>query len=79
MARPASSRRSRVRRSAPRVDDDNGEMGVGFLVIAIIAGVLGLAGIASVATGIAKILFYIALALFVIFIIVGFFLGQLVF
>jgi len=43
-----------------------------FLVIALIAGVLGFTGILVVAVGIAKIIFYIALILFLISLITGF-------
>jgi uncharacterized membrane protein YtjA (UPF0391 family) len=39
---------------------------LGFFVIALIAAVLGFGGIAVAAAGIAKIIFYIFLALFVI-------------
>jgi uncharacterized membrane protein YtjA (UPF0391 family) len=42
-----------------------------FLVIAIIAGILGFGGIASFSLGIAKFLFFIAIALFIIFLILG--------
>ena len=41
-----------------------------FLVIAIIAGILGFGGIAGTATGIAKTLFVIFLALFLISLVV---------
>ena len=44
---------------------------VTFLVIALIAAVLGFDGIAGTAVGIAKIIFFIALALFVLSAIVG--------
>ncbi|MET1255826.1 DUF1328 domain-containing protein [Aliikangiella maris] len=39
---------------------------VTFLVVAIIAGLLGFGGIAGTAAGIAKILFFIFMALFLI-------------
>jgi uncharacterized membrane protein YtjA (UPF0391 family) len=39
---------------------------LGFFVIALIAAVLGFGGIAVAAAGIAKIIFYIFIALFVI-------------
>ena len=39
---------------------------LGFFIIAVIAAVLGFAGIAVAAAGIAKIIFYFFLALFVI-------------
>jgi uncharacterized membrane protein YtjA (UPF0391 family) len=42
-----------------------------FLVIAIIAAVFGFGGIASASAGIAKILFYIFLAIFVISLLMG--------
>jgi uncharacterized membrane protein YtjA (UPF0391 family) len=42
-----------------------------FLVIALIAGVLGFGGIAGTAMGIAKIVFFAALALFVVSAIAG--------
>jgi uncharacterized membrane protein YtjA (UPF0391 family) len=42
-----------------------------FLVIALVAAALGFGGIAATAAGIAKILFYIFLALFLITLIAG--------
>ncbi|MGB7434817.1 MAG: DUF1328 domain-containing protein [Candidatus Acidiferrum sp.] len=39
---------------------------IGFFVIALVAAVLGFGGIAIAAAGIAKIIFYIFLALFII-------------
>lgn len=39
---------------------------IGFLIIAIIAGVLGFTAIAGAAVGIAKVIFFIFLALFLI-------------
>lgn len=42
-----------------------------FLVIAGLSALLGFSGIAGAAAGIAKILFFIGLALFVIFLIMG--------
>lgn len=42
-----------------------------FAVIALIAGALGFGGIAGAAAGIAKILFFIGLALVVLFLILG--------
>ncbi len=42
-----------------------------FLVISIIAGVLGFTGIASGAAAIAKFLFFAALLLFVLFLVLG--------
>jgi len=42
-----------------------------FAVIALLAGVLGFGGIAGAAAGIAKILFFVGLALVVLFLILG--------
>lgn len=42
-----------------------------FLVIALIAGALGFFGIAGAAVGIAKILFFVFLALFILSLIFG--------
>ncbi|MFT4171439.1 MAG: DUF1328 domain-containing protein [Rhodocyclaceae bacterium] len=42
-----------------------------FLVISIIAGLFGFTGIAAGSAALAKILFFIAVALFVIFLILG--------
>jgi uncharacterized membrane protein YtjA (UPF0391 family) len=39
---------------------------IAFLVIALIAGILGFGGIASASAGIAQVLFFIFVALFVI-------------
>lgn len=43
-----------------------------FFVIAIVAAVLGFGGLAAASAGIAKVLFFISLALFVISLIAGF-------
>lgn len=50
-----------------------------FFVISLIAGVLGFTNIAAGARSIAKLLFFIALAIFLIVLIFGVFLGVLVF
>jgi uncharacterized membrane protein YtjA (UPF0391 family) len=47
-----------------------------FLVVALIAAALGFGGIAATAAGIAKILFYIFLALFLIALIGGLAAGR---
>ena len=44
---------------------------VTFLIVALIAAVLGFGGIAGVAIEIAKIIFFVAIVLFVISIVVG--------
>lgn len=50
-----------------------------FFVISVIAGVLGFTGIASGARTIAKVLFFIALAIFLVILVFGVMLGMLVF
>lgn len=42
-----------------------------FLVVALIAAVLGFGGLAGTAVGIAKLLFFVFLAIFVISLIIG--------
>ncbi|MDO9221704.1 MAG: DUF1328 domain-containing protein [Thiobacillus sp.] len=42
-----------------------------FFIISLIAGVFGFTGIASGAAAVAKILFYIAVAMFLIFLVLG--------
>ena len=43
-----------------------------FLVVGLIAGLLGFTGIAGAAIGIAKVLFFVAIALFVIMLVLGY-------
>ena len=50
-----------------------------FFVISVIAGIFGFTGVASGARGIAKVLFFIALAIFLIVLVFGVLLGVLVF
>ncbi len=50
-----------------------------FFVISVVAGLLGFTGIASGAAGIAKILFYIALAILLFLLVAGLLTGSLVF
>ncbi|CAI10088.1 hypothetical protein ebA6959 [Aromatoleum aromaticum EbN1] len=50
-----------------------------FFVISVIAGLLGFTGVAAGAAGIARVLFYIALAIFLIVLVFGVLLGVLVF
>jgi uncharacterized membrane protein YtjA (UPF0391 family) len=50
-----------------------------FFVISLVAGVFGFTGVASGARSIAKVLFFVALALFLIVLVFGVFLGTLVF
>lgn len=42
-----------------------------FLIIGLVAGLLGFTGIAGTAVGIAKILFFAALVIFLIFLLLG--------
>ncbi|MCW5623378.1 MAG: DUF1328 domain-containing protein [Burkholderiales bacterium] len=50
-----------------------------FFIISLVAGFFGFTGVAAGAKGIAKILFFIAVAIFLIVLIFGVFLGVLVF
>jgi len=43
-----------------------------FLVIGLIAGLLGFTGIAGASIGIAKLLFFIAIAIFVVMLVLGY-------
>jgi len=47
-----------------------------FLVVAIIAAVFGFGGIASASAGIAKLLFFVFLALFVVSLVMGLVRGR---
>jgi uncharacterized membrane protein YtjA (UPF0391 family) len=49
-----------------------------FLVVGLILGALGFGGIGGAFVGIAKILFFIAIALFVIFLIIALVVGKAV-
>jgi uncharacterized membrane protein YtjA (UPF0391 family) len=50
-----------------------------FFVISLVAGFFGFSGVASGAKSIAKVLFFIAIIIFLIVLIFGVFLGTLVF
>ena len=50
-----------------------------FFVISLIAGFFGFTGVAAGARGVAKILFFIAIVIFLIILVFGVFLGKLVF
>ena len=50
-----------------------------FFIISLVAGLFGFTGIASGARTIAKVLFFIALAIFLVILIFGVMLGMLVF
>ncbi|MGB3271420.1 MAG: DUF1328 domain-containing protein [Xanthobacteraceae bacterium] len=49
---------------------------VTFLIIALVAGLLGFGGIAGVSIEIAKVIFFIAIILFVISLVMGFLRGR---
>ena len=50
-----------------------------FFVISIIAGGLGFSGVSAAASGIARMLFFIALVIFLIFLVLAFMAGEMVF
>jgi len=50
-----------------------------FLVVSLVAALFGFTGIAAAAAGIAKILFFVFIALFVILLVVGLMLGSALF
>jgi uncharacterized membrane protein YtjA (UPF0391 family) len=50
-----------------------------FFIISVVAGLFGFTGLAAGARGIAKILFFIALTIFLIVLVFGVLLGWLVF
>jgi uncharacterized membrane protein YtjA (UPF0391 family) len=50
-----------------------------FLVVAIIAGLFGFTGIAAAAGGIAKILFFIFIVVFVLLLVAGLMVGSALF
>ena len=54
------------------------KLAITFLVVGLILGVLGFGGIGGAFIGIAKILFFIAVALFVIFLVLGLMAGKAV-
>jgi uncharacterized membrane protein YtjA (UPF0391 family) len=49
-----------------------------FLVISLVAGLFGFGGISSVAAGMAKILFFIGIVLFVVFLVLALLAGSAV-
>ncbi|MFT9399410.1 DUF1328 domain-containing protein [Acetobacter sp.] len=52
------------------------KMALFFLVISIIAALFGFGGISDAAAGMAKILFFIAIVLFVVFLVVALLAGR---
>lgn len=47
-----------------------------FAIVAIVAGALGFGGIAGAAAGVAKLLFFVAVVGFLIFLAIGIFAGR---
>ena len=47
-----------------------------FLIVALVAAMFGFGGIASTAAGIAKVLFFIAIAIFVVMVLLGLFAAR---
>ena len=47
-----------------------------FAIISIVAGLFGFTGIAADSAAVAKILFFIALAIFVVLLVIGLFVGK---
>ncbi len=54
------------------------KLAVTFLILGLILGALGFGGIGGAFVGIAKVLFFIALALFLIFLVLGLVAGKTV-
>ena len=50
-----------------------------FFIVSLVAGFFGFTNVASGARGIAKVLFFIALAIFLVILVFGVMLGMLVF
>ena len=50
-----------------------------FFLISVVAGFFGFTGVAAASRGIAKVLFFIAIVIFLIVLVFGVFLGTLVF
>jgi uncharacterized membrane protein YtjA (UPF0391 family) len=47
-----------------------------FLIVAIVAAIFGFGGIAATAAGFAKVLFFIAIAIFLVFLLLGMFAAR---
>jgi uncharacterized membrane protein YtjA (UPF0391 family) len=50
-----------------------------FFVVSVIAGGLGFTGISAATSGIARILFFIAVAIFLVFLVLGLMAGEMLF
>jgi uncharacterized membrane protein YtjA (UPF0391 family) len=55
------------------------EAAVFFFIVSLVAGVLGFTNVAAGARRVAKILFFIAIAIFIVVVLVGLALGKLIF
>ncbi len=49
---------------------------LGFFIVSLVAGLFGFTGIAAGAAGVAKVLFFLAISLFVIFLVTGLMVGK---
>jgi len=49
-----------------------------FFIVSLVAGFFGFSGISAATAGIAKILFYVAIAVFVLFVVLAIFVGKAV-
>jgi uncharacterized membrane protein YtjA (UPF0391 family) len=47
-----------------------------FFILSIVAGIIGFSGVAMATAGIAKILFFIAVAIFLVFLVLGLTAGE---
>ena len=47
-----------------------------FFIVSIVAGFLGFSGVAVATAGVAKILFFIAVAIFLVFLVLGLMAGE---
>ncbi len=54
-------------------------MAIIFLVVSLIAGFFGFSGVSAATVGIAKILFFIAIAIFVVFLLLTIFAAKAIF
>jgi uncharacterized membrane protein YtjA (UPF0391 family) len=67
------------RRAREEAGDAMIKLAIFFFVLSLVLGALGFSGAASKARGIAKILFFIVLAIFLVVLVFGVMLGKLVF
>lgn len=50
-----------------------------FFIVSVVAGLLGFSGISAASAGIAKVLFFVALAIFLLFLVLAFMAGSIAF